>query len=68
MTIQTEIQQLQAKMTAGLIALIMLPLADPIDIVVDLFAPEEIPLHSLGKRPHTNDLEGVRSEAGIIEE
>lgn len=37
-------------------------------MVVDLFAPEETPLFSLGKQPYLDDPDVAKEEAGMIEE
>lgn len=53
-------------MTTALAALFVFPLADPIELMVDLFYPEDTLLTLLMKRPHVDDIDTARLHVGLI--
>lgn len=48
--------------------LVVLPLVDPTEVVVDLFAPEKTPILYLKKRPRIDNPEAAKLEAGLTKE
>lgn len=63
--LQKEIQQLRTDMTVALAALVVFLPPEPSVLVVNLFAPED-PSHTfLGKRPHADDPNTLRLQAGM---
>lgn len=55
-------------MRAAVVVPIVLRLIDPTNLVVDLFAPDDTPLSSLGKQPHIDNSDVTRQDAGMTEE
>lgn len=54
-------------MKAALATSIVLLLANPAEVVVDLFSPQEKLLLSLGKTPHTDEPAAARLKVGMKE-
>lgn len=67
-TIQKEIQQLWAEMKIILVTLVVFPLVDLIEPVVDVFAPQNTSLTSIRNRLHIYVSNIIRLQAGFTEE